>query len=683
MASSFTRLYSYSRWDGSQVKKRFHANDLMAAMDDDMLEYGNLQNALQTLMQHGMPLSMKNRLPGVQDLIRQLRNQRKAQLERFNLESALEGLQEKLDEILALEQETIEEWRHSNEWLDDDQTTDSVLKNQGGEASLSFRQDQAKNRQTFLNRLPAELPAQIKALQKEPFLNPQAEKKFQALLNQLRNGVAQTFFKDVQKMVQAMSQGDISQMRDMLKNLNALIQQQKEGKEPDFEAFMGKYGGMFGNNPPQSLEELMSMMASQMAASQSLLASLSPEQRRQLQSLFQSQLEDPALQEELMKLAQELSFLAPAGQEYSFHGTENIDLESAMRLMEELQQMQDLEEQLQGIHRLEDLNDIDAEALRKLLGEEAAKEFEELRDILNTLEQAGYIRKGENRWEMTNKGAKRIGKTALGEIYQQLKSQGLGQHRTRKEGRFGDRLEETRAYEFGDTFHLHVPRTLRNALQRSGKQLPIRLNPHDFEIYCSERQTKTATVLLLDLSWSMAMRGFFLSAKKVALALQNLIATSYPRDRLSIIGFSAYAKEIKPNDLPFVDVDQFTLGTNMQHALLMAERILSKEHGASKQVLMISDGEPTAHLEKGYPFFEYPPHPLTIQETLKAVRRCTKKGIAINTFMLDQNPFLKMFMNRVTKINGGRIFFTTPQRLGEYILYDYVDHKRKKLGRRR
>ena len=683
MATSFTHLYSYSRWDGSQIKKKFDANDIMAALDDDMLEYGNLQYALQALMQRGMPFSMKNRLAGLQDLIRQLRNQRRTQLERFDLNSALAGLQEQLDEILALEQEIIDQWLHCPEGLEADQATDAVLKNQGEAPSLSFRLEQAQKRQKFLRQLPPELSAQIKELQKHSFLNPDAAKKFRALLQQLHRAIAQTFCNDVQKMVEALSQGDISQMQDMIKHLNAMIRQHKAGKEPDFAAFMQQHGAMFGENSPQSLEELMSMMAAQMAASQSLFASLSPQQRQQLQSLFQNHFGAPELQAELMQLRQELSFLHSGGQEYSFQGTEKVDLVAAMRLMEALQQMEDLETKLQGIHHFEELNDIDAAELRKLLGEEAGREFEELREVLNTLEAAGYVRKGDTGWEMTHRGAKKIGKKALAEIYHQLKNQGLGRHRTSKEGRFGDRMEQTRVYEFGDTFHLHVPRTIRNALQRSGQRLPIQLNPNDFEIYRSERNTKTATVLLLDLSWSMAMRGFFLSAKKVALALQTLISTSYPRDRLRVIGFSAYAKEIKSNDLPFVDVDQFTLGTNMQHALLMAERLLSKEHGGNKQVIMISDGEPTAHLENGFPFFEYPPNPITIQETLKAVRRCTQRGIAINTFMLDQNPFLKMFMNRVTQINGGRIFFTTPQRLGEYILYDYVDHKRKKLGNRR
>lgn len=682
MATSFTRLYSYTRWDGTQLKKRFDADDILVAIADDMLEYGNLQYALQALMQQGMPFSMQNRLKGIHDLIRQLRKQRKAQLQRFNLDSVLEGLREQLEEILDLEQETVEEWLHSEEWLDENQNTDSALKHHGEAPSLSFRKEQAQKRQAFLNQLSPEISTQIKELQKEDFLNTEAEEKFQELLQQLHNAMAQTFFKDIQQMVQSMSQRDISRMKDMLKDLNAMLNQQTEGEESNFDEFMREYGEMFGDHPPESLQDLLAMMESQMAAAQSLFTSLSPAQRQQLESLFQSQLGDSELQEELMKLSAQLAFLNPLAQGYHFEGSETIDLETAMRLMEEMQRMEDLEEQLQALSSFEELNSIDGNELRDLLGDETAEGFEELRDILNTLETAGYIRRSDHHWEMTTKGSKKIGQKALGEIYNQLKTQGLGNHRTPKEGRLGDRIEETRAYEFGDTFHLHVPRTIRNALQRQGRHLPVKLHPDDFEIYSSELNTKIATVLLLDLSWSMAMRGFFLSAKKVALALQNLISTSYPRDSLSLIGFSAYAKEIKAKDLPFVDVDQFTLGTNMQHALLMAERILSKEQGGSKQIIMISDGEPTAHMENGYPFFEYPPNPITIRETLKAVRRCTQKDIAINIFMLDQNPFLKMFMNRITKINGGRIFFTTPRHLGEYILYDYVDNKRKKLGGR-
>ncbi|MCB1647498.1 MAG: hypothetical protein KDI36_18695, partial [Pseudomonadales bacterium] len=257
----------------------------------------------------------------------------------------------------------------------------------------------------------------------------------------------------------------------------------------------------------------------------------------------------------------------------------------------------------------------------------------------------------------------------------------LGNHATPEEGRFGERTEESRAYQFGDPFHLHMPRTIRNAINRNGPGAPVRLTPDDFEIYRSELITQTATVLMVDLSWSMALRGSFQSAKKVAMALHHLISSAYPRDSLYVLGFSAFAREIKPHDLPYLQYDDYLLGTNMQHGLILAEKLLAKHQQGSRQVIMITDGEPTAHIENGQPVFAYPPTPETISKTLKAVRHCTTRGITINTFMLDETQYLRAFIDQMTRINGGRVFYTEPSNLGEYILFDYVQNKKKKLRR--
>jgi uncharacterized protein with von Willebrand factor type A (vWA) domain len=187
---------------------------------------------------------------------------------------------------------------------------------------------------------------------------------------------------------------------------------------------------------------------------------------------------------------------------------------------------------------------------------------------------------------------------------------------------------------------------------------------------------------MVDLSWSMALRGSFQSAKKVAMALHHLISSKYPRDSLYVLGFSAYAKEIKAHDLPYLQYDDYLLGTNMEHALILAEKLLAKHQQGTRQIIMITDGEPTAHLENGRPVFAYPATPTTIGKTLRAVRSCTTKNITINTFMLDKSYYLKAFVEQMTKINGGRIFYAEPQNLGEYILVDYVQNKKKKLTRR-
>ena len=543
----------------------------------------------------------------------------------------------------------------------------------------------AERKQQFLDQLPPDAPGQMKDLQNYEFLNPEAQQKFQELTQQLREAMTNRFFEDVSKMVEEMSQGDIQRMKDMVRALNDMLAQRMRGEEPDFDQFMQQFGDMFGENPPQSLDELMDQMQQQMSAMQSLMDSLPGDQRSQLQQMLSDRLGDPELEAELSELGQNLEFLNPSRDQpgsYPFRGDEEIDLQAAMQLMSEMQDIDQLERDLERAQYTGDLDSVDTEQMRELLGDDAVDSFDELKQLLDVLEEAGYIRREGDEWELTPRGTRMIGQNALTEIYRQLKQQGIGNHPLPESGRHGERLDDSKPYEFGDPFHLDMKKTIMNAIEREGEGAPVHLAPDDFEIFRSEIVTTTTTVLMVDLSWSMALRGSFQAAKKVALALQNLIKAQYPRDSLYVIGFSAYARELKPQELPYVRWDESVLGTNMHHALLLAERLLAKHRVGSRQILMISDGEPTAHLERGRSQFAYPPSPVTIRETLKAVKRVTQQDITINTFMLDRNYYLKEFVNQLAKINGGRVFYTTPDRLGEYILVDYVQHKRKRIDTR-
>jgi uncharacterized protein with von Willebrand factor type A (vWA) domain len=424
-------------------------------------------------------------------------------------------------------------------------------------------------------------------------------------------------------------------------------------------------------------------MQQQAAAMQGLLDSLPPEMRRQLQDLLMDKVGDADLQREIQELWINLDILSPGGDmqnQYPFRGDEGLDLLQAMSVMDDLHGLDDLEKQLERTQYGGNLEDIDEEKLQELLGEEAYQTLKQLKDFLEILEEAGYIRKKGKGWELTPKGVRKIGEKALGEIYTQLKKSGYGKHPQRERGPGGERADETKRYEFGDPFHLNLGDTIMNAVFRDGPQVPVRLDKDDFEVFRSETLTTTTTVLMLDLSWSMALRGSFQAAKKVALALQNLIRTQFPKDSLYVLGFSAYARELRSDELPYVRWDESVLGTNMHHAFMIAQKLLARHKGGTRQIIMISDGEPTAHLENGRSYFAYPPSPITIRETLKEVRRCTQKGIVINTFMLDRNYYLKEFVNQIAKMNKGRVFYTTPERLGQYILVDYVSQKRKRLG---
>ena len=543
----------------------------------------------------------------------------------------------------------------------------------------------AERKQQFLDQLPQDTAGQMKDLQNYEFLNPDAQSRFQELVDQLKQAMTNSFFKDVEKMVQEMSDGDKERMKEMTRALNDMLAQKMKGETPDFDGFMDKFGDMFGDNPPQSLDELIAQMQAQMSAMQSLMDSLPGDQRQQLQSMLADKLGDPELEAEMSELAQNLDFLNPSREQsnsYPFRGDEELDLQAAMNLMGEMQDIDALERGLERAQYTGEMDQVDTEALRELLGDEAVDSFDELKKLLEVLEEAGYIRREGDAWELTPRGTRMIGQNALTEIFRSLKKQGIGNHPVPETGRHGERLDESKPYEFGDPFHLDMRKTIMNAVEREGTGSPVHLSAEDFEIYRSEMVTTTTTVLMVDLSWSMALRGSFQAAKKVALALQNLIKAQYPKDSLYIIGFSAYARELKPQELPYVRWDESVLGTNMHHALMLAERLLAKHRVGSRQILMISDGEPTAHLEHGRSQFSYPPSPVTIRETLKAVKRVTQQDITINTFMLDRNYYLKEFVNQLAKINGGRVFYTTPDRLGEYILVDYVQHKRKHIAQR-
>jgi uncharacterized protein with von Willebrand factor type A (vWA) domain len=672
MSTRFTSLNRYSNWDGSQ-NAALNADDILSALSEDLMEFGDLQQAMRYLMQRGMDTADGNYIKGLRDLLRQLKAKRQQRLERFDMGGVMEDIKRQLEEILGMERDTINEWANRKKGPDDE--------NQG-DFSNNVLGDIGEQNKEFIKNLPDDAAGKIKALQDYEFLNTDAQKQFLKLTEQLRKAMTQSFFRDVENMVNEMSDGDIKRMKDMVKDLNDMLVRKIAGEDPGFDEFMDKYGDMFGDNPPSNLDELLEQMRQQMAATQSLFNSMDPDQQQQLQDMMQGKFGDPELESGLAKLSKELDFLTPQGKQYNFLGDEEVDLLAAMELMKEMTELDQLEQQIQRAQYDGKMDNIDSDKLKELLGDEALDNLDEMKKMLEILEEAGYVNKDGNKWELTPRGTRSLGQKALVEIYSKLKKHSLGNHATPEEGRFGERLEESKPYEFGDPFHLHMSRTIRNALDREGPGSPVQLKTEDFEIYRSELITQTTTVLMVDLSWSMALRGSFQSAKKVAMALHHLISSVYPRDNLYVLGFSAYAKEIKAHDLPYLQYDDYLLGTNMEHALILAEKLLAKHQQGTRQIIMITDGEPTAHLENGRPVFAYPATPTTIGKTLRAVRNCTTKNITINTFMLDKSYYLKAFVEQMTKINGGRIFYAEPQNLGEYILVDYVQNKKKKLTRR-
>src|SRR5690606_33360527 len=360
----------------------------------------------------------------------------------------------------------------------------------------------------------------------------------------------------------------------------------------DFDGFMERYGDFFPENP-QNLDELLEVLAKRMAAMQAMLASMTPEQRAQIQQLAEQLLDDMDLRWQVDQLGQNLRGAFPDmgwDQRYDFRGQDPLGMSDAAATMEELGDLDRLEQMLRGAANPGALAEVDVERARELLGDEAARSLEEMARLTRMLQDAGLIDQREGRLELTAKGLRSIGRNALNDLFQRLTRDKLGGHEIERTGVGHERTYETKAYEFGDPFNLNIERTVRNAISRSGGGTPVRLAPDDFEVERTEQIVRSSTVLMVDLSLSMPMRDNFLAAKKVAMALHSLISTQFPRDYLGIVGFSEVAREIRPRDLPEVSWD-FVYGTNMQHAFQISRRLLARQPG-TKQIIMITDGEP-------------------------------------------------------------------------------------------
>ena len=664
-------LIRYSRWDGTQQVDELDADDLLKAMSDDLMADGDAWRALRKLLQRGVPGASP--MPGLRDLLEQLRRRRQQQLDRYDLGSALDGIKEKLDDVLKTEREGIER-----------RVAEARERVQQGEAPESFAREleaMAAQRKQSLDDLPPDPGGQIAQLQSYEFMDPEAWRKFQELLRSLRQQMLQPFLKGMQQALSGMTREDLARMREMVQDLNRMLREKARGGEPDFKGFMDKWGQNFPG--VGSLDELMDQIGRQIAQMQSLMRSMSPEQRQQLQDMMQAALlQDERLDAALSQLAQTLGQLMPLDEmsrRYDFRGDDTVTLDEAMRLMDELGQLDRLERQVRGAQSPADLDKIKPEDVDRLLGPEAARDLERLREIAKKLEEAGYLERQGDRLQLTARAIRKIGDKALSDIFARLARDRFGRHAVEHRGAGGDRTDEAKRYEFGDPFLLDLRETLMNAVERNGPGTPLRLTPDDFEVFRTELSTQAATVVMLDMSRSMINNGCFFAAKKVALALSALIRGQFPRDSLSIIGFSLYAREFTQAQLPGLSWTEWNVGTNMHAGFALARQLLGRRPGTNKQIIMITDGEPTAHMEGGEAQFAYPPTHRTLKETLVEVQRCTREGIVINTFMLEQSSMLTSFVDEMARINHGRAFFATPERLGEYVLVDYVSARRKRV----
>lgn len=730
MLNRFNRnRFGYSRWDGTQKIEGIDADDLLNALSDDYMEDGNLQQALKRLMQEGVQGQDGRRMMGLREMMERMKNQRREQLNRYNMASGvMDNIRQQLEEIKQLERQGIQrrldqqrsphqpaepsnapttqgqsdsqeqgqgqdqtdpqqgQSQQSGQGQTGQQQGQSQQSGQGqqGSGDLSPEQMQrmlemiAQRKQHYLDNLPQDVPGQIKSLSDYDFMEEEAREKFNELLQSLQQQMMQQFFQGMQQSLQQMSPEDIANLREMIRDLNKMLRERQEGIEPDFDAFMQKHGQYFpGVN---TLDDLIEQMQQQSAAMQSLLDNMSPEQRHELQDLMEQLMGDDRIRVDMLELAANLEALAPPQQgrrRFPFRGDETLPLNEAMRVMGQMQQMENLEEQLNRARRLENLEAIDSQKVKELLGDEEYQSVEQLKEMMKMLEEAGYIQKKGNRWELTARGIRKIGQKALQDIFNKMKRDGFGRHVSAFRGNGGERTDESKHYQFGDPFLLDLQKTVMNGIHRQGAGTPVRLAQDDFEVYRTEFTTQSSTVLMIDMSLSMIYNGCQQAAKKVAVALESLIRSQFPRDNLSIVGFSYAAREYKPNDLIELSRYDNERGTNMAHGLMLARQLLAKQRGTNKQIIMITDGGPTVWYDEGEGWvFEYP-SAMAEQQTLLEVQRCTREGITINTFMLYDDEWMVAFVNQLAEINHGRTFYADKDNLGEYLLVDYLNSKRK------
>jgi len=639
--------FRYSRWDGTQDPFGLDvpASDVLEELSDEILMGGGADQALQRLLRRGM----RGRFSGMDALRQRLQQQREREEALLDLTGPLEDIRERLEQILDRER-----------------------------SELSFRDDDdARMREVFLDSLSPDAPGRLSELREYRFVDDVAQRMFDELQEHVREQVMGSYFRQMAEGMRTMSHEDISRFKDMLAELNGLIEMRESGQDtqPAFEEFMGRHDALFPDHP-QTLDELLENMARRMAAMSALMASLSPEQRAELAKLAEQVMHDMDLAFEVDRLGANLQGMFPGmgwgqGQGTGFGDGLGTPMSGAVDVIERLHDYEELDRAMQGDYPGAALDDVDEDAVRRTLGDTATQDLRRLKQIERMLEEAGLVQRRRGRLEVTPRGARKLGERALTQIFEELRRDREGSHEARDPGGLAEPTGATRPWDFGDHGQLAVQRTVFNAVTRAKPGEQVRLAPDDFEMIEAEQRTETATVLLLDLSFSMPLRGHFVHAKKMALALHALIEGRYPHDTLYLVGFNEYAWQLQPEDLTAPGFER-VYGTNMHHAFMLANRLLSQHPRATRQVIMVTDGEPTAHLEGDQAFFEWPPVPATIERTLAEAMRLAKTGVQLNIFMLEESDGLARFMERLARITQGRVFLINDHRVGEFVLRDYV-----------
>lgn len=648
--------YRYGAYDDGPdpLAAPYDAGRAVDELGDRVLDGLGVRDAVRDLLQRGA-----DGVRGLDDLMRRVQ-QRRRSVERSG---RMDGMLEKASELLdqAVEQEK--------------------------SALFPDPSDDARFRETQLDNLPSSTSRAVRELSEYEWRSPEARQTFEDLKDMLRRDVLDQQFRG---MKQALQDPAGSESREWLKNmmadLNQMLDKHARGEdtETDFADFMSKHGEFFPENP-ESIEQLLDQLARQAAAMQRMLESMTPEQREELAELMADALGDMDLASEMGRLTDNLRAMRPdlpwSGRQ-RMRGGEPLGLGDATEALADLADLDALSEALGQEYAGASLDDVDEEAVARALGRQAVDDLKQLQEIERELERQGYLTRKGGEIELTAKAIRRIGQTALRRVFASLESGGRGDHDVHDAGAAGELTGTTREWRFGDEQPLDVVKTVSNAVRRRMVDAdgPL-LRPEDFEIRETERRTRAAVVLLVDQSFSMVMNDTWRTAKTTAMALHALATTQFPLDAVEIIAFANLARRISPHELPDLDANEVQ-GTNLQHALMLAGRFLDKHPDAEPVVLVVTDGEPTAHLDRdGEWWFQWPPGPETIELTLAEVDKMTRRGVPLSFFRLGDEPRLAHFLDDIARRNGGRVLAPEGDRLGDYVVSDYL--KRRTGGRRR
>jgi uncharacterized protein with von Willebrand factor type A (vWA) domain len=656
--------YRYGRWHGGPDPLA-PPYDVAAAVDelgDSVLAGNGVREALRDLLRRGA-----DGRAGLDQLRRSVRDRLRQARQAGRMDGTLEQVRELLDRALAAERREL--------FPDPD--------------------DAARLAESELDALPEDTASAVRALKDHAWRSPEAAQAYSEIEDLLRREVLDSSFQGMKQALQAMQDGDSAGMqavKDMVADLSALVDAHNRGEdtEQQFADFMSKHGQFFPDDP-QSVDELIDSLARRAAAQERMMAGLSPDQRAELQDLMSQAMDDLGLQSEMAHLNDALRQARPDlpwGQRGSVpDGEQGLGMGDATTAVAELADLEALSSQLSQGYAGASLADIDEELLEQALGRPAVDDLAALRRLERELERQGYLNRSEGKLELSPKAVRRLGATALRRVFATLSATGRGEHDVADAGAAGELTGASREWRFGDEQPLDVVRTVRNAvLRHAGEpreegQRRVKIGVEDFEVVETERRTGAAVALLVDLSYSMALRGTWGAAKSTAMALHSLVTTRYPQDAIEIIGFSSTAQVLRPETLAELSVDTLQ-GTNLQHGLMLARRFLARHHDAEPIVLVVTDGEPTAHLEDdGTPYFCWPPMPETIAKTVAEVERVARSGATLNVFALDPEPALLDFVHEITARAGGRVFTPDSDRLGEYVVADYLRVRKGRRGR--